>query len=168
MLAVLSSRNRFGAFPLFLYGDLALLVFELCDLTSLVALAGCGKKQRTLVWRFLLSRTRVFLSAFLDHEQQHSLFECMRLHGGAITGSVACSIFMIDTLLSLRDMPRDLNITIPASGRNGWTTLMQYFAPGVEGQDQEIRLGYIGGLGRVTVYSVPNTKVSPQTTAIPV
>ncbi|KAJ7118464.1 hypothetical protein C8R43DRAFT_960434 [Mycena crocata] len=135
-------------------------VFEHCTVGSLVSLSVCGHRQQALVHRFILWRIRRNLSHFLDHEQQTMVFNCMRLHGGGITGSVATSTLMFDTLLSPRDMPSNLNFTVPKAAAGAWLLMMQSFMLKEERPTtRNVRARFVRGIHRVYVFSVRNPKV---------
>ncbi|KAJ6601239.1 hypothetical protein DFH09DRAFT_1069894 [Mycena vulgaris] len=159
MPAVFSVQHSQRLFPFFRYPNVVFVMFEFCTISALVSLSRTCKGQQGQVRRFLLSRVRRFLSAFLDHDQQRQLFNCMRIHGGGISGSVATAILTLDAVFCSRDLPNDLNITIPAFAQSAWGAMMRSFSDGaMDAQAVNVRLGYVQGLRKVTAYRVRNPR----------
>ncbi|KAJ7286221.1 hypothetical protein C8J57DRAFT_1496890 [Mycena rebaudengoi] len=140
---------------IFAYGDIALLILELCPLADLTHLSHCGTKMRDLVRRRLLSHTRTTLADFLTIAQQHEMFDLLLQTYSGINGSVGGAIARPNYRVGTTDGPQDLNISVPLGRRDAWNAFWLQQGAAV-GRARDVRVDLAETIQSVTVYEMPN------------
>ncbi|KAJ7207799.1 hypothetical protein C8J57DRAFT_1258001 [Mycena rebaudengoi] len=120
---------------------------------------GGRKRQRDLVHARLLSHTTSVMCHFLTSEQQDAVFNLLRATSSAVTGSVSAAISRPQFVVGNRDLPRNLNISVPRGAGILWHNFL-LLVGAEEGPPLQVRVSMSEAVQDVKQYTLRNMQVS--------